>query len=224
MPPRCRRMDGWLALDPTLPDAHFGLGQIAHRQGDLQRALRHYRQALQQAPGQRRYRTNLAGLLLDLGDFPAALAEYENLLSAPPRPILTRLDAGKAARRAGDLKRALEHHEQLLRDLAGSDPAAADDDAAEWIFGTGATRIIIDSAERKRAYIGLTVALTRDLAGDPDGAAALLRALANLPEQPRALDALDRDRALLTAAQPGWAERIDRFRRRLDAGDVESRR
>jgi tetratricopeptide (TPR) repeat protein len=212
-----RRLERALDLDPDLPEAWFGLGVLAHRDGRLEAARQHYERALADAPGHRRYLTNLAGLLLDLGDYEAALAAYERLLGTPPRPLLARLDAGRAALLAGDTDRAAWHHKRLLRSLTRPGALNAGDNAAQWIFGTGAGEVTMDTPASKRAYALLTVALTRFLAGDPGGAGELVRQAAGSSEHSRALTVLERDLRELAGAQPALGERIDAFRRLLNA-------
>jgi len=204
-------------LDPDLPEARFGLGVLAHRDGQLEAARQHYEQALDGAPGNRRYLTNLAGVLLDLGEHQAALAAYERLLATPPRPLLARLDAGKAARRAGDLERAAWHHRQLARGLRRPGALESGENAAQWTFGTGAKEVTMDTPASKRAYALLTVALTRFLAGDPSGAGELVRQAAASPEHRRALAVLARDLRALTGARPELGAQVEAFRELLDA-------
>jgi tetratricopeptide (TPR) repeat protein len=212
-----RRLERALELDPDLPEALFGLGVLAHRNGQLDEARQHYQQALDGAPGNRRYLTNLAAVLLDLGDHAAALAAYEQLLAVPPRPLLTRLDAGRAALMAGDLNRAVWHHKQLLRGLRRRGAFDAGDDAAQWAFGTGADEVTMDTPASKRAYALLTVAVTRFLAGDASGADELVRQAAESLEHRRALAVLERDLRELTGARPDLGGQVEAFRRLLDA-------
>ncbi len=222
-----------LGLDPGLPHAWFGLGVLAEGRGDRAGARVDYEQALRRAPGQRQYLTNLAGLLLAQGVYAGALQRYEALLRGSPRLLLARIDAGNAARLAGDLAAACWHHERLLADLdAGPDadrdanrdvnrdqgwgpggPFAGPDNGAEWVFDIPGGEVSLQTAANKPAYARAAADLTRRLAAGPPCAAP-----ADGPPAPggdgrvRALIEADLDR--LAQSRPEWRERLAALRER----------
>jgi Flp pilus assembly protein TadD len=203
-----------VTLDPKLAEAWFALGVLAHQDGRLEEARKDYDTAVKLAPDHRQYLTNLAGLLLDLGDYRKALDAYEGLLAGAPHLLLARLDAGNAARLAGDLDRAAWHHERLLQDLGPPGVLDEGDNAAQWTFGSGRPEVTMDAPASNRAYALLTVSLTRFLRGDEAGATELRNRAAASPELPRALKVLDQDLTRLGRQRPEWRERIRAYRSR----------
>jgi Flp pilus assembly protein TadD len=67
--------------------AHFSLGAVFGQQGDISRAIDHYRQALTLKSDYADAHFNLASLLAQQGDIPQAIDEYrEGLKSKPNDP------------------------------------------------------------------------------------------------------------------------------------------
>lgn len=201
-----------LELDREVAQAHFSLGVLAHGEGRLKEARGHYADALKLAPSHRLYLTNQAGLLLQQGDAAAALALYERLLRLNPELLLARLDAGKAALLAGSLETAAGYYDRLPRDLARSGFLEAGDNAAQWLFDLPGGELTMDTPAAKRAYTLLSVALTRWLSGDREGALALRERATGLREWERAQAVLSFDLERLEAAHPQWRERLEEYR------------
>ena len=58
-----------------------------------------------------------SSVYLELGRFPEAVASYQRILNQDPDLLPPLLDAGNAARLAGDLDQAVWYHERLLERL-----------------------------------------------------------------------------------------------------------
>jgi|GEM_PF-4229368 len=168
-----------LELNPKLAQAWFALGVLDHGEGRLAAARKHYEQEVELAPGQRRYVTNLAGLLLEQGDYQAALTRYEDLLVTTPRLLLARL--------AGMPDKAVWHHERMAWDLSQPEVFEEEDNTAQWVFNLPQGPLTMDAADTKRCYALLAIALTRWLDGDQAGARRALGEAVDLPEPHRGL-------------------------------------
>jgi len=204
-----------LELKPDLAQAWFALGVLARGEGRPEQARGYYEKAVAFAPGHRQYLTNLADLLLDQGDYSEALDRYEALLGQSPRLLLARLDAGNAARLAGNLPKAAWHHKRLLRDISTPGVLREGDNAAQWVFDLPQEELTMDAPDSKRGYALLAVALTRLLSGDEPGALQIIGEVRGLPDLERGLAVIDQDLRRLKEAQPEWGRRLATFSRIL---------
>ncbi len=207
--------EGALALDPELAQAWFALGILDQEAGRLEEARKRYERAVELAPDHRQYVTNLTGLFLDQGDYQATLTRYEGLLAVAPRLLLARLDAGNAARLAGELDRAAWHHERLAQDLSRSGVFQQGDNAAQWVFDLPQGSVTMDAPDTKRLYALLAIALTRWLNGDQTGARHAADTAKALPELSRGLAVIEQDLRRLETVRPEWKERIAAYREML---------
>ncbi len=73
-----------LALDRESAQAHYGLGYCLRANGDLQNAYLHFARAVVNAPRQRHYRIELAGVALEIGQYATADLQYEKILEDDP--------------------------------------------------------------------------------------------------------------------------------------------
>ncbi|HRU04279.1 MAG TPA: tetratricopeptide repeat protein [Candidatus Brocadiia bacterium] len=113
----------------------FRQGQKKARQGDLTGAVSRFRQVLQARPGHPFARVHLALALVAAGEVEEArrLAS-EAAARATGRPGV-RLLAGRVFYDAGDLDRAREMFQSVLRDNPANDLAAGYDLLAQWAAG-----------------------------------------------------------------------------------------
>ena len=70
-------------LDPRNGERYFTCGTLFHDSGDIDRALDNLRRAAIAAPQDRRFRNNIAIMLLKAGRYEEGLAEYEGRWHAP---------------------------------------------------------------------------------------------------------------------------------------------
>ena len=204
---------GATELDPTVAQAWFGLGMIAHDEGRLDEARKLYQKALAISGNHRQYLTNLASIHLDLGEYGAARKVYEEVLSDSPHLLLARLDAGNAARLAGNLELASWHHERLLK---GLNLLTKGDNTAQWVFTINERIVTMDAPDTKRGYTLLTVSATRFLKGDREEAEEILDKISGLPEFDRIATVIASDLNLLAETHPGWKRWIAAFRERFE--------
>ncbi len=206
-------------LDPDVAQAWFALGVLSHKEGRLEEARKLYAKALALAPEHRQYCTNMAALHLELGEFEEARKKYEKLLEVSPNVLLARLDAGAAARLAGNLEIAAWHHQRLLKHLSQPVILESGDNAAQWVFDTSLGPVTMDAPDAKRSYALLNAALTLHLTGDDAGAAAARESALDLPESARAAAVLHHDMERLLQARPEWGKKIHVFGKGLGRGD-----
>lgn len=202
-------------LDSGVAQAWFALGVLYHEEGNLADARTHYKKALDLASNQRQYLTNLAAVQVALGDYKVAREAYERVLVDSPHLLLARLDAGNAARLEGDLGLAAWHHGRLMKDLSQPEILTAGDNTAQWAFDLPGGVVTMDAPETKRAYLLLTVSVTRYLKGDENGALEAWSMVPEFPERTRSEGVLDHDLKLLAKARPEWESQITAFRKRF---------
>ncbi len=101
----CRRA---AAVAPTDPDAHYGLGQQLHFQGQIDAARAEFQEALRLRPGWSHAAAWLGTTELESlhADAPAATRHLEAAVAAEPRYAYARYQLGRAYSRAGRWKEA----------------------------------------------------------------------------------------------------------------------
>ena len=102
-----------LAQDPECRSAHMGLGLLHEREGDLERALDHLRQAIGDSVADRGSCTLAANLMQRTGRLPEAEALLLRLISAYPGKsglTMNLVDVLRAQRRFDDAIARLEEH------------------------------------------------------------------------------------------------------------------
>lgn len=73
-----------IRMDPTQPDAYYGLGNIAYKIGNLQEAIRQYRQALAVRPEYTNALNNLGGIYIEQKDWDNAIATLRQSVEQRP--------------------------------------------------------------------------------------------------------------------------------------------
>ena len=100
-----------LRLMPTLSAAHYDLGTLLHRRGELDRALREYQIALRHPSDEREAAqtlNNLGVLLNQLGRRDEAVAEFTEAIAVNPSEQNSWIGRGMIEREEGKLDAALE--------------------------------------------------------------------------------------------------------------------
>ncbi len=103
------------ALEKTRdnPVAHSNLGHA--RRGAIERAERHYREALRLEPGHPESHNGLGLLLHETGRLEQAVAHYESALRSRPGYPEAHNNLGRAFQEMGRLEQAVAHYESALR-------------------------------------------------------------------------------------------------------------
>jgi len=104
----------------------FFKGYIALESGDANRALDHFKKALQHRPAiwsTDSYEDCLADAYLKLGRLPEAIAEYKRVLSRHPRSALARFHLAEALKRNGETSAAATEYHQFAKTWKNADPA-----------------------------------------------------------------------------------------------------
>ena len=101
---------------------HNNLGVALRRKGDLDAAIREYREAKRLDPNLLSVRNNLASTLVDR-DLELAILEFRELTAFAPDFEVCRVCFGSALYKKGDLPAAAEQYQEALK-LDPSDPEA----------------------------------------------------------------------------------------------------
>ena len=113
---------------PPDPDSIFRQAVLLHRSGDMDGAIRKYREYLKLKPDSIEGRSNLGAALARTGRYDEAIAEYEAALKAAPKnaPILLNLalayyKSGRIGEATPKLERAAagQHSERADHTVAG---------------------------------------------------------------------------------------------------------
>lgn len=94
--------------------AHDQLGVAYFKKGKTDEALTHHQRAVELRPGSTRNRSNLGNVLLAMGRFPAAQAEFQRVLDVSPDSPVALYGMATCLHRLGDFAGTLDHYESLL--------------------------------------------------------------------------------------------------------------
>ena len=112
-----------IRLDPTRPEFFDNRGLSYAENGDYDRAIADYNEAIRIAP-QANFLTNRGDAYNKKGDLDRAIADYDRALALNPGFDLAYNNRGAAFRKKGDLERAIADYEQALRINPRMDSAA----------------------------------------------------------------------------------------------------
>jgi len=101
-----------LAVEPRAAMIHYNYANLLKRGGGTERAVEHYRAALEVHPGYLKARTNLANTLRDTDEPEAALAEYQTLAAQYPTYAPPHYQAGLLLAKLGRLEEARSYLER----------------------------------------------------------------------------------------------------------------
>jgi tetratricopeptide (TPR) repeat protein len=104
-----------LCVAPDNPPAHTNLGVAFAGQGEVEKAIWHYAEALRIEPNYLEARINLAGALAGQGKFDEAIAQYVKALRIKPDFADAHYNLGNALVRHGRLAEAIAHYSEALR-------------------------------------------------------------------------------------------------------------
>jgi tetratricopeptide (TPR) repeat protein len=104
-----------LTLNRESAQAYYGLGYCLRANGDLQSAYLHFARAVVNAPRQRHYRIELAGVALEIGQYSTADLQYEKILEDDPNNITALLLYAEALLCKGRENRRLEKAIELAQ-------------------------------------------------------------------------------------------------------------
>jgi len=95
--------------------AHYNLGNSLASQGKLEKAMEHYRQALQILPIFVNAHYNLGILLAKQGKLDEAMKHYLQVLQIYPSHAMAHYNLGNALAIRGELEEAIKHYRQTLQ-------------------------------------------------------------------------------------------------------------
>jgi tetratricopeptide (TPR) repeat protein len=104
-----------LRQNPACWLAHYNLGGLSLKRGDLPGALRHYPEAVRLRPDNVDALTNWGVALVRQGRPAEAIPHFEQALVLDPRRIEPHLNLGTARAQLGDLPGAIEQFEETLQ-------------------------------------------------------------------------------------------------------------
>jgi predicted Zn-dependent protease len=200
-----------LKEDERNAEAWFVLGLRREQAGDAQKAIEHYRKALEAAPESPQYRNSLARALLETGKPDDALAEFKTIREFP----LARLEEATAYWAKGDMRQAAAAQKEAASMLDNSQLASRYHNRREWTFRVppGNNGVSLSTGADKACYAKLSEAASRSLAGESGVAFPPAGC-----EQPRKeVGALLADRLcrFVEKPQPAMAGTANRLRRSL---------
>lgn len=204
-------------LNPRLAEAWFGIGYIHAAYGnDPLQAVAPYQNALAIDPDNIRYRTNLAGVYAQTGDYAKAVKQYQKLINAHENALLNYIEIITCLRLAGHLDKAQGAASLLAAQLKNDQIFQEPDNRRPWYFkDLNQKPLVIKSADEKRYYAHLQIALTHFLAGArADAETHVRRAQSINPPDPQFLEGLiDVGIQRLSREQPDFKARLAAFQR-----------
>ena len=109
-----RKFQAALDADSRLAEAEYNLGVLAERQGKLDEAARHYKNALRRKPSLHQAQENLAVLAQNKGDVQGAVGMYQEIIKNNPDDASSRARLAEIYRQNGEQDRAMEMARQSL--------------------------------------------------------------------------------------------------------------
>lgn len=185
-----KRYFGVLAIDARHAKSLHGLGLIARQTGDIDGAIRLFRQAVAIEPDDANYQFSLGGILQAVHRQDEALAAYSHALVINPEFAVAHNNVAALLQQMGKLEEAKEHFEQAV--LIQPDYAAAHCNLGALLQNLGDLDGAVSSLER-------ALAIRPDLAEAHNNLGLVLRQLGR-PEEARG----HYERAI--ALRPNYAE------------------
>ena len=102
-----------IQLDPSYPEAHLRMGDLAYQVGNLVKALRLFREEAKVAPTSPLY-VRIGRAYAKLGKTDSALVAYEKAISMDSANANAHMAYGQLLQETGDLKAALAHSRKAL--------------------------------------------------------------------------------------------------------------
>jgi tetratricopeptide (TPR) repeat protein len=105
---------GTLTKNPGCWMAHYNLGIALNDQGDADRAIAHYRQAVELRPSYAEAHYNLGRLLVQKGQLDEAIAQYEKALEINPADAQAHNNLGTTLFASRRVDEAIAHYQKAL--------------------------------------------------------------------------------------------------------------
>ncbi len=143
-----------MELNPRVAQAYYGMGQIMHLQNRLPDALDWYRQAVQQAPRNRRFLLNLASIYAERGELVQAESAYRKLLGMDANLMLAYVELLDVLLKQHKREQAAQLAQRGLTLLEQS-PALKEEPLNQetWFIMVDGKPRYLDAWELKRSYL-----------------------------------------------------------------------
>jgi tetratricopeptide (TPR) repeat protein len=112
--PAIEELEGALAQEPRLPEAHFAIGFIKWSTGNLTAGEKEFREELSINPKHTASRFYLSEIFVAEGKFEEAEGILKELAKDAPGAYLTQFGLGKMAERKNDPQAAAEHFQRAI--------------------------------------------------------------------------------------------------------------
>jgi tetratricopeptide (TPR) repeat protein len=180
-----------IARNPSAWLAHYNLGKLLERRGELDEAALRYRDAMAANPAQHDVLMNLANILAGKGNLAEAIPLYRKVVELAPGQPFARYNLGLALETTGDREGAIAEYRAVLAILP--DPAKLTSEFEASLFRGGGFATLL---EKTRARLdGLAGGAAPPAPGAPGavpGVDALVREGNALADRGRIADAIDR--------------------------------
>jgi len=108
-------LEQWIRTDPKSPQPHASLGQAFYKQQNLDKAVEHYRKALEIDRANAETLTNLGMALAMQAKFDEAITQFERALMLKPDDAKTYNDMATAFKLKGDNEQAVSYYKLAIK-------------------------------------------------------------------------------------------------------------
>jgi tetratricopeptide (TPR) repeat protein len=197
-------------------EAYYRLAIVYQQQGELQKALENYLQAVEKAdPVPPQYLANLASLYVELKEYDKAM-EYFNQL-ADSNFLLGHQEIALLQRLQGKLSEAVGQQRQLAQLLDNPKITELPENQDPWYFETDKERIEFHNLPSKKAYVYYSLSATLYLLGQETEAQEYLHKAKALqaPKEEEVKAVVTYDLQRLATEQPRWKQRSEDYWQRF---------
>jgi len=142
-----------LALQPELPEAHFGLSLLALDRQDYAQAQQALQVAVKTAPLNVRYLDNLAYTFLMQGNYAEAQQQYQAALRTDPDFLLLYQEMALAYWFQGEIETAMDGLQRLDTHLGDERLTGLQKNQTPWMFTQADAPVTLYELADKRCYV-----------------------------------------------------------------------
>jgi tetratricopeptide (TPR) repeat protein len=202
-----------LKNNPKLAQAHFGLAILAFEDKRYDDAVKSLKEATTLAPLHWQYQNNLASALTHQKSYKEALPVYQKVWALDPDALLPYLEGARALLFSGHMDNALMALNRLIAGLRDKKLSGLKKNQGVWFFSTGGGEAALSGLPMKQAYAYQLRSVAHHLYKSKEQAGSDFQTGRSLApkDQSELKTLLAHDLKLLIEAQPGAAERINKF-------------